>query len=950
MSRSTIIILWILLTIVGITGCSKESTGDILHLEGTWKLALMEGQQEAEQLDVQSVLFNSEMSLPGTTDEAEKGIRNSDSTNLISLTRRYLFEGFAFYQREIIIPDSWDGKRIVLHMERTRKSHVYVDDVHVGSESHYSVPHEYDLADKLDPGKHILTIAVDNTLEGWHTAGSHSTSDHTQTNWNGILGEFYLESTPTVHISNIGIVPGPDHSATIRVRLAGEYQITETSFLHIDVSLGGSKITSVRQAIDPGSMNANHSFDLDLGKEMQHWDEFNPAVYTARITLETEMGKHTVQEDFGMITFETDRRRFIANGNTVFLRGKHDGCVFPLSGYAPMEVDDWMRVMSVARDWGINHYRFHSWCPPEAAFIAADRLGIYLQPELPLWGGLQIAENKMSFTDPNEDAFGITEAELFAIREGKGIIDKYGNHPSFCMFALGNELQGNRHVMQRIIDSLRAYDGSRRLFAQGSNNHFKDARPGQRDDYWTTVRTSPRTPSDYSNVVRASFSYTSQDLSGPINAYRPSTKLVFTEALDNVRIPVIGHETGQYQYFPDYSEVEKYTGVLAPINLEVSRSILDRRGLSGQIDDFASAVGKWASILYCEDMESVFRTPEMAGFQLLDLQDYPGQGPALVGPLDAFMDNKGHISPEKWKMYCNELVILAEFDDYIIGEGEVFRSAIRVANYGPKTLDGINMEVRLGNHTKSYQNITLEQGVLTEVGWFELHLDEIGALPRKELLTIEIPDLDLIKDYPLWIFPKDIRTEIPENLLVTRSFDTETVELLEAGARVLYIPEHQEIEGISIGGLFMTDYWSWTMFKKISERNKRPVSPGSLGLLIQNEHPALSGFPTEYHSNWQWWSLTMNSRPIILDEAPEDYRPIVQTIDNMWRNHRLGTLFEFRVGKGALLVCAVDLEAMKATIVARAFYASLLEYASGDQFRPTVRLNSEDPLMIKLIQ
>jgi len=140
------------------------------------------------------------------------------------------------------------------------------------------------------------------------------------------------------------------------------------------------------------------------------------------------------------------------------------------------------------------------------------------------------------------------------------------------------------------------------------------------------------------------------------------------------------------------------------------------------------------------------------------------------------------------------------------------------------------------------------------------------------------------------------------------------------------------------------------MFKKIAEANHRPVSPGSLGLLIQNEHPALSGFPTEYHSNWQWWSLTMNSRPIILDEAPEGYRPIVQTIDNMWRNHRLGTLFEFRVGEGAILICAVDLEAMKATIEGQAFYASLVEYASGDHFNPSFSLNSKDPLMKKLMK
>ncbi|MCU7497148.1 MAG: hypothetical protein HF311_16875, partial [Ignavibacteria bacterium] len=174
--------------------------------------------------------------------------------------------------------------------------------------------------------------------------------------------------------------------------------------------------------------------------------------------------------------------QFAVNGRTTFLRGKHDGCVFPLTGHPPMDEAGWLKYLKICRQYGINHIRFHTWTPPEAAFAAADALGMYLQPELPYWG------------EYNET---IQKAMM---PEAERILKAYGNHPSFVIFTLGNECGGSRDVMAAMVSDLRARD-PRHLYAQGSNNFYWDPSPGAGDDFWTTMRTGK----DAAHSVRGSF-------------------------------------------------------------------------------------------------------------------------------------------------------------------------------------------------------------------------------------------------------------------------------------------------------------------------------------------------------------------------------------------------------------------------------------------------------------
>ena len=592
--------------------------------------------------------------------------------------------------------------------------------------------------------------------------------------------------------------------------------------------------------------------------------------------------------------------RFVAGGNPVFLRGKHDACVFPLTGHTPMDKASWINYFRRCKEYGINHVRFHSWCPPEAAFLAADELGIYLQPELPFWGTLE-GEELLAFLR----------------KEGLNIVRTYGHHPSFAMFSLGNELWGEKAVMQELVAAFREA-APQILYTNGTNAFLGWQGYVDGMDFFATCRTRGEAYGEFNTHVRSSFAFCDAMDGGILNHFYPGTTRNFSEALEGVPMPVISHETGQFQSYPDYAQIDKYTGPLAPYNLMEFRRRLDMAGMADQADAFHRASLRWAFELYKADVEMCLRTPGLGGFQLLDLQDYPGQGSAYVGILDAFMDAKGDIDPAEWRQFCSELVPLAEFDKYCWSEDEVFQAHVKVANFtGEDLLEG-----------ESEYEISRPVAEL---------LDGVKAPARIDLpLTVRTAGHEGVNSWPIWVYPADNKPD-KRGITIVRNLDKAALAALEAGKKVLLMPSDTTN---TVGGLFETDYWNYRMFKGICESNGKPVSPGTLGILTDPSHPVFREFPTEEHTDWQWFPVLKASRPMILD-ALRGYKPIVQVIDNVERNHRLGLLFEFAVGNGSLLVCCSDLESTLEYPEGRQFYKAVLDYMRSDEFHPTVALRSD---------
>ncbi len=798
-----------------------------IDLSGTWQFALdRTGNVKSTDTMTETVI------LPGTTDTNLKGDAIEWKGETTHLSRPYSYKGRAWYRRTVDIPSAWEGKPVILTLERTKPSEVYVDGVLVGKGTLISAPQRFDLSASLTPGRHELAIMVDNGsgVPEQVYESSHAYTESTQTNWNGIIGDITLSTTQPK-----------------------------------------------REEIP-----VHHAFK----------------------------------------DFHIEGQQFFANGHPIYLRGRNDASVWPLTGHTAMDVESWRHYFQVCQDYGLNHVRFHSWCPPEAAFIAADEYGIYLQPELPFWGTI----------NPKD-----TVLMQFLVREGEAILQEFGHHPSFRMMALGNELRGNIPKMTELVEHFRSL-ASDKIYTLSSNYYlgYQGVKPGM--DYFTTCRVGSEGWGGYSTHTRGSFSFADAADGGMINHFYPNTRMNFEEGCSLSSVPVISHETAQFQTYPDYDEITKYTGALYPYNMEIFRERLENAGMGDQAKAFHKASGQWSLRLYKQDIEMDLRTPNMAGFQLLDLQDYPGQGSAYVGILDAFLDTKGMCTAEEWRGFCAPVVPLLIADKFCYTNDETLHAKVQIANYGEESLKGKHIKWTLGTK-QGYLTIESNQYGLIEAGALDITLNDYREA-TKLLLTLAIEGKPECNTYELWVYPaQNNLEELKNKTLITSTLTTDVAQQLEQGASVLLMPEES---AQTVGGLFYTDYWNYRMFKTISENNEKPISPGTLGILTDPAHALFAHFPTDIHTNWQWFPVIKASHPFKLDNTGTDYRPIVQVIDNVERNHKLGLVFEFAVGKGKLLVVMADMERAAEYPEGEQFYLSILEYMHSDAFAPTTTITTAD--------
>lgn len=925
----------------------------IIDLQGSWSLQL-----DADKRGLVRPLQDT-ITLPNTTSHARKGPRRSEA-HAGHLTDEYAFEGYAWFEREVDIPESWAGKTVFLYLERTRVTTVWIDGEEVGTQNSLNAPHLYELTGLLGTGKHTLTIRVDNT--SYPTKGGHMTSPDTQTNWNGITGRIELQLYGEAYLKDVQVYPNANgRFVQVKALMVGD--VAGKQLAVSAVSLNGESEHEVAEQRYPVD-GANLSIKYELGADARLWSDQQPNLYQLRLQVLDAAGEVFDRQEVitGLRDFQAAGDSFTINGNKTFLRGKHDGLIFPLTGYAPTDVEEWLRILGIAKSYGINHYRFHTCCPPEAAFIAADMLGIYMQPELPFWG---------TITDEEDEQHNQAEQD-YLISEGYAILNAFGNHPSFVMMSLGNELWGSKERLNAILKAYKAHD-QRHLYTQGSNNFQFVPVILEEDDFFSGVRFSrdrlfrgsyamcdaplghvqtdyPSTMKDYdAHIIPGSTGLDGKEEArgGTIQIqYGTEAKTVKADAAEALvpAIPVVSHEIGQYAMYPNYDEIAKYTGPLKAKNLEIFRERLERKGLGHLWRPFFECSGKLAVDCYKEELEAAFRSRHLAGFQILDLQDFSGQGTALVGILDAFMDTKGLVTPEEWRSFCSDAVLLARFASYHHEAGDRFRADVELRYYREEPLTGrmVKWELRSGKDCWASGELRIgeypEEETLLSIGELVCTLPAVSGM-TKIVLSLAVEGTDIWKTYDLWVYPKAVQLDW-SGVRLFQEWHEEAAAVLEQGGNLLLLLKPERVTH-AVKGLYSTDFWCYPMFRSISESMQKPVPVGTLGLLIDNEHPALAQFPSEKHSTYPWWSVVMHSRSLILDDLPNSLQPIVQTIDNFERNHKLGLLFECEAANGRVLVGALDTDRIVETVEGRQFIASLLDYVKSERFRPQTELTLE---------
>lgn len=850
-----------------------------IDLSGQWQVKL-----DAEKQETMPQAYPETMMLPGTTSAAGLGMPNP-AKERGCLTDAYRFEGAVWFMRTFTAGD-WTGEQTMLTLERTRKTTVYLDGRPIGHQESLCTPHRYFLP-PVHAGEHTLVIRVDNT--DYPTRGGHLTSPDTQSNWNGITGEISLTVAHTL-LTDLTVRPDLQRGC---LRVHGHIIGAPDGVAGIVLPGQMEHLLPYRRGVLDGEcpLKGNEAF----------WDEAHPEIHTISIDLDGDVYETT----FGLRDVRTLSRRLLINGRETFLRGKVDNLLYPKTGYTPTDVASWMTILGIAKEYGINHYRYHTACPPDAAFTAADLLGVYMAPELPFWG---------TVAEEGEEGYDERERD-FLFQEGFRILREYGHHPSFLWLSLGNELWGSKDVLNRMMRAYREADDTK-LYSSGANNYqfvpdvldeenvFVGVRLGRerliRGSYamcdapqGIVQTTAPESVSNYDASIVPETPGQSGETGKVQIQYGTGVKEVDAQSTEAFipDVPLISHEVGQYVFYPDFSEIPHYTGPLKPRNIEAMRENLERAGLYGEHEAFFRQTGHLAVDCYKREIETLLRSREVSGFQLLDLQDYTGQGTALVGVLNAMMENKGLISAEEWREFCAGTVVLGEFASFTGMMGEDIRFDVQISECDPeKQHTCIRCTLMDGERELYACDVTpgARQGRLTDAVsvTFPAECYRDAMQERITGLTVVLTLEDGTRNhYPIWLIP-------PIDIRITR----EGIE--KDGRMVAFVSAEEKADGAAIvvpsaeGQLpaeYCTDFWCYPMFRSISESMGKPVPVGTMGLSIDTASPLLNRFAQEDYTTPAWYAILQTAH---VQRLPADIHPAVQMIDNTERCARLGILYQ----------------------------------------------------------
>lgn len=901
-----------------------------IDLSGKWKFAMGEKPE-----------YNDEITLPGSMLTNNKGNEVSVNTQWVSslydssfyfnpymekyrvagkmkfpffLTPSKHYVGTAWYAKTVTVPKEWRKHRVLLYLERPHiETTVFVNGKETGRDSSLSVAHEFDITPYIIYGKpNTIAIKIYNGIENVCVGqDSHSVTDQTQGNWNGIIGRMQLQAVPKSYINSLQVYPDARNKQIhVDLKVADDGKTHKVVLEHRLLS-GGSKTTTAISF-----KGGSHSVTIPMGDNVQLWDEFTPNLYELAAT----MNGHTVTTTFGMRDFTIEGRQFYINNRKTWIRGTVGNCCFPLTGYPPTDETSWIRIFTKCKEYGLNMMRFHSYCPPEAAFAAADKVGFYLQPEGPSW--------------PNHGVkLGVgMSIDHYLLNETKRMVEKYGNHPSFCMLAAGNEPAGNWvKWVGDFTDYWHATGDNRRVYCGASVGGGWAFDP--KSDYH--VKGGARGLTWDKGAPQSIDNFDAQVVSFLQKGRKPVTF--------DINEPYLSHEQGQWCAFPDLKETSLYTGAYKAGNFEIFADMLKDNGMASQADKFLMASGKLQTLAYKYEMERNLRTKDYAGFQLLGLNDYSGQGTALVGVLNVFWKEKGYCTANDWSEFCSPIVPLAKFPKFAYTNAETLSVDVELYNAYKEALTNATTHYTIcDNNGNTLTNGTLKGGDIDvgkniELGNVQLPLNSIES-PSRLTLTVSIKadnTSETAKNHwDFWVYPDKPQMPSTEGIYITDTLDTKAISTLKAGGKVLITAAGKVRYGSDVKQTYLPVFWNTSWFKM------RP--PHTTGAYIDTTHPLFKRFPTNNWGNINWWELLNRAQVMNLSKLPHSYQPAIQPIDTWHVSRKLGMMIEANVLGGKLLMTTMEITGnLDSRIVARQMRKAIIEYMQSDDFAPTLQLDAQ---------
>lgn len=343
-----------------------------MDLSGQWTVCL-DSTDVGMNASFGGKLFDTSITLPGTTDEAHLGTKCTlkpalEKPQLLHLTRAYSYVGPAWYSREIQVPSDWKEKDCILHLERVLwDTQVWIDGQKVeGHEESLTTPHEYDLTPYIQPEKkQVLTVRVDNRKRYDMSVNdlAHAYTDATQVKWNGILGDMYIKAVEKTRVESLQLYPDAA-SRTVKAVVSVYNSSSQTVPVNLSLQVkgkdDGKSYASVETQAEAVKGYSTVELTCQLGDNAPLWDEFNPYLYDASVKLVSGKSTSLTTETFGLRDIRHEGNKLVMNEKPIFLRGTLECCIFPLTGTPPTDEASWEKLYASAREYGMNHLRFHS--------------------------------------------------------------------------------------------------------------------------------------------------------------------------------------------------------------------------------------------------------------------------------------------------------------------------------------------------------------------------------------------------------------------------------------------------------------------------------------------------------------------------------------------------------------------------------------------------------------
>jgi hypothetical protein len=935
-----------------------------LNLHGAWRYELDEQDKGLEEGWFGRNLEHNNFTIPGTTASNHVGNpvdipRELTKEAVRCLREEYKYLGVAWYQTDFILGSEFEQGRIEFLIERVMfESMVWIDGIAIGKRDSLSTCHTYDITEYVEVGKsHTITIRIDN--RDIHKIGPYPSAytDETQTIWNGMIGRVEITGCDEVPIENVVIgLYANERRVFLEFDIGSVLQSTKAQ---IDVSIMDGKDTVVTYTTQYDLQARRKVVKLDflLEEGVEYWDEFTPKLYDMKISITYLMDGVLVggswNQRIGFKEISTKDQVLYINGIKRFLRGNIDCCVYPITAYPPMDVESWKDICNTTKEYGLNHIRFHSWCPPEAAFQAADEVGVYLQVEGPVW-----MDNWTGYTVGCHE-----EHHTYLPEEAKRIVLSYSHHPSFCIFSNGNELNGDFDLLDRIIKEVR--EKNPYIIYTLTTNWDRKLYPN--DDIYIAQSVDDV-------GIRGQYF---------LDRLVEGTTLCYNDSVPKRSVPTMSHEVGQYVVYPNVEEIPRYTGVLKAVNLESIKLDLDSKNLTSNIPDYVMASGRLSALLYKAELEAALRTENFSGIQLLGLHDFPGQSTATIGLLDCFYQSKGILTPKEFREFCDSTVLLLNMPKLRYMTDEEFEFELQIAHYGNEELKDVKVEVSLEStsddnkeifwsSTYSLERITI--GLNKGLGVFKgkifnnlkgrnefiltarmkskriasstEHTDSTEHTHSTELTdATELADstkftdatelaysthftnsLEVSNSWNIWVYEDEKEVTFPNSY---EELNDDAVAQLEAGENIIIFAKKDRIKQVGPGAFFPV-FWSPVHF----------VSKDPCGMIIRNNHLFFHKYyPVKKYADTEWKNLLENSFSINVDHLV-NFEPMTMPVPNFFNNHKYTNLFEANVLNGKVIVCSLDLDSKADNFPEiKSFKKALKDYYLSEDFCPTQEIN-----------